>query len=332
MASLGKINLPITSTFDPSGLAAAKAGLKDLQSAQAAGGGAGGGAANGGGGGSGGGGASPLGTLAKTAAGRLSSIASAIPGGEGLGSLLSASALGPAAAGVAVFALSQRVASNAAQVRKGALDLNTSVDYYGKLEKSARYAGITIGEVTAGISGAHDKVLAAATGGNMGESVFLQSLGLTRSDMQKGIGNAEYLAQRLSGMHLTAGQKAAVFGSVQAADAIMSAGNQPGGGLFDANAAETRVASQMRVGAENAATNTLAREGFFFSEAYSGKSYGQIREDWENKLRAAEAQEQAERQAKYEKAMQAAGSAAPLPGIARGHRALHPPQPAAVCL
>ena len=69
----------------------------------------------------------------------------------------------------------QRVASNAAQVRKGALDMAVSVDYYGKLEKSARMAGITMGEVTAGISRAHDKVLGAAIGGNIGESMFLES-------------------------------------------------------------------------------------------------------------------------------------------------------------
>jgi hypothetical protein len=217
--------------------------------------------------------------------------------------------MGPAAAGVAVFALSQRVASNAAQVRKGALDLNVSVDYYGKLEKSARSAGITMGEVTAGLSGAHEKILSAATGGNMGESVFLESLGLTRGDMQRGIGNAEYLAQRLNGMSLTGGQKAAIFGSVQAANAIMGAGNQRAGGIFAANGAETQVASQMRVGAENAATNIAGRAGFFFSEAFSGKSYGQIHEDWENKQKAVEAQQQEEQRAKYEKAMQGAGSA-----------------------
>lgn len=311
--SIGKVIIPIESKFDASGIAQAKAGLKDLAGAQ----GAGGGAAGGGGSGSGGAGGSAGGisNLAKTAAGKLSSIASAMPGGEGLGSLLSASALGPAAAGVAVFALSQRVASNAAQVRKGALDLNVSVDYYGKLEKSARYAGITIGEVTAGISGAHEKVLSAATGGNMGESVFLESLGLTRSDMQEGIGNAEYLAQRLSGMHLTAGQKASVFGSVQAADAIMGAGKGSSGGLFDANAAETMVASQMRVGGENAATNVLGRLGFFFSASYSGKSYQEIGIDWQKKNDQAEAQQRAEQQAKYEKAMQAAGSSL-LPSLA----------------
>ncbi len=303
--SIGKVIIPVVSTFDPAGIAQAKAGLKDLDGAQ----GAGGGAAGGGGSGSG------ISNLAKTAAGKLSSIASAMPGGEGLGSLLSASALGPAAAGVAVFALSQRVASNAAQVRKGALDLNVSVDYYGKLEKSARYAGITIGEVTAGISGAHEKVLSAATGGSMGESVFLESLGLTRDDMRKGIGNAEYLANRLSGMHLTAGQKAAVFGSVQAADAVMGAKNQSEGGLLDANEAETKIASGMMVGMKNAATNVLGRLGFFFSESYSGKSYQEIGIDWDKLNEQERAKKEAEQAAKLEKAMQAAGSAL-LPSLA----------------
>lgn len=293
--SIGKVIIPVVSTFDPAGIAQAKAGLKDLAGAQGAGGG---GSGSGGADGSAGG----ISNLAKTAAGKLSSIASAMPGGEGLGSLLSASALGPAAAGVAVFALSQRVASNAAQVRKGALDLNVSVDYYGKLEKSARYAGITIGEVTAGISGAHEKVLSAATGGNMGESVFLESLGLTRSDMQKGIGNAEYLAQRLSGMHLTAGQKAAVFGSVQAADAIMGAGGQSSG-LLDQNAGTNLMASRMQTGLYNFSTNMIG--------AWGGILSGRSRESLE---REAADKAQAEQAGKLEKYMQQSGAAA-LPGL-----------------
>jgi hypothetical protein len=320
--SVGTVKIPIVSTFDASGVQQAKAGLKELQQSQ--GGGGGGGSSEGGGSASPGNRApSPskdtpatsMSTLAKAAGSRLSQIASSIPGAEGLGNLLGSAALGPAAAGVAVFALSQHVASNAAQVRKGALDLGVSVDYYGKLEKSARMAGITIGEVTAGIGGARDKVLAASTGGSMGESVFLQSLGLTQADMREGAGNAEYLANRLSGMHLTGGQKAAVFGSIQAADAIMGSGKGSTGGIFDANAAETMVASQMKVGADNLATNIMGRLGFFFSESYSGKSYEQIGIDWDKKNDQAEAQQRAEQQAKLEKALQAAGSAL-LPSLA----------------
>ncbi len=311
--SIGKVIIPVVSTFDPAGIAQAKAGLKDLAGAQ----GAGGGPAGGGGSGSGGAGGSAGGisALAKTAAGKLSSIASAIPGGEGLGSLLSAAAQGPVEAGAAVFALSQRVASNAAQVRKGALDLNVSVDYYGKLEKSARNAGMEMGEVTAGISRAHDKVLGSAIGGNIGESMFLESLGLTREDMEKGVGNVEYLAQRLKGMNLSAGQKAAVFGSVRAADAIMGAGSMGGGqgamGLFDMNAGNVQRASQMMLSAQNYLTNAIVHWSDQLESWQTGKSMAQISDARDAKVAQEEAQE---RQGKLFKARQESG-ASMLPGL-----------------
>ena len=243
-----------------------------------------------------------MGTLAKTAGSRLQQIAGAIPGAEGIGSLLGSAALGPVAAGVAVFALSQKTAQNAIAVRKSAMDLSISVGYYGKLEKSARSAGLSMGEVTAAMGSMESKVLSAATGGNMGESVFLQSLGLTRDDMREGVGNAEYLSRRLSGMHLTAGQKASVFGSVGAADAIMGAGKQSSG-IFDANAGTSLMASRMGVGIGNFATNMVG--------AWGGILTGRSREDLE---REAAAKDKAEQEGRLAQHMQASGAAA-LPGM-----------------
>ena len=301
-SSIGKIIIPVVSTCDPTGFNQAKAGLKDLEQSQPSGGGGGGGgapvierapkqAA-----------ASGMNNIAKTAGSRLSQIAGAIPGAEGIGSLIGSAALGPVAAGVAVFALSQKAAANAIAVRKSALDLSVSVDYYGKLEKSARGAGLSMGEVTAAMSTMESKVLGAATGGSMGESVYLQSLGLTRDDMREGIGNAEYLARRLHGMNLTGGQKAAVFGSVGAADAVMGAGGQQNG-IFDANAGTSLMASRMGVGISNFATNMVG--------AWGGILTGRSREDLE---REAADKDKAEQEGRLTKYMQQSGAAA-LPGL-----------------
>ena len=93
------------------------------------------------------------------------------PGAEGLGSMLGAAALGPFAVGVAVFALSQKVAANAITVRKSAMDMSVSVEYYGKLEHAARSAGVSMGEVTSSISGLSNKARAAATG-DIGQSTI----------------------------------------------------------------------------------------------------------------------------------------------------------------
>ena len=86
-----------------------------------------------------------------------------------------------------------------------------SVDYYGKLETSARMAGIDDRGSYRRHQPDADKVLGAAIR-RQHRRIDVPGIprALTRDDMDKGVGNAEYLAGKLAQGHdSTAGQKAA---------------------------------------------------------------------------------------------------------------------------
>ena len=54
---------------------------------------------------------------------------------------------GVAAVGVAIYALTQKAAQQSIALRANAKELGVSVEYYGKLEKAARSAGLSTEEV-----------------------------------------------------------------------------------------------------------------------------------------------------------------------------------------
>lgn len=349
--SVGTVKIPIVSTFDASGVQAAKQGLKDLQGAQP----------GGGGGGSGGGGkASSAGRSSQASyadeadqifektrtanekysyqiaklddlhkRGKISTdtytraqkqAADSLPKSAGMmqrlgvgqagqavadqmgfGGITSAmgtvgAVAGVAAVGVAIYGLTQRAAEQSIALRSNAKQLGVSVEYYGKLEKAARSAGLSASEVAGALGQAQSKAAAAATG-DIGQSIYLSSLGLSQAEIQEGMADPEKLAQRLRRRNLTNGQKAAVFGGVESADAVMGAGDKQGG-LFDANAGTSLQASKMGMGLWNFGVNMVG--------AWGGILSGKSRQDLEDE---AAVKDKAEKEGKLHQYMVAAGTA-----------------------
>ena len=239
MSSVGAIKIPLVSTLDPKGFNDLKAKMQELDRTPG-----GGGAGGGGAGGDGGGGESQISNFARQAGSRISQVASGISGGSEIGNLIAKSALGPAAAGMAVFAFSQKMAGQAMQVRKAASDIGVSAGYYYGLERAARAAGLGLEEVTGAVTSVSEKATSAALGGSMGGAAFLHSLGLTDRQIAAGMGNSEKLVSHLRGLNLSAGEKGALFGSAKAGDAVLGAT----AGGWDQSGVLTDRASRLKIG------------------------------------------------------------------------------------
>ena len=228
--SVGTVKIPIVSTFDASGVQAAKQGLRDLQGAQP----------GGGGGGSGGGGkASSAGRSSQASyadeadqifektrtanekysyqiaklddlhkRGKISTdtytraqkqAADSLPKSAGmmqrlgvgqagqmvadqfgLGGVTSALGgmgaagivAGAAAAGVAIYGLTQKLAGEAIALREHARQLGVSSTYYAGLTVAAAKAGVSVETVTNGLSGMKSMASGALTG-DIGTALFL---------------------------------------------------------------------------------------------------------------------------------------------------------------
>jgi hypothetical protein len=233
-ASIGTVKLPIVSTFDASGIAQAKAGLRDLEQAGQAvgGGGVGGGAA-----------ANPY---DKLGVGR---AVGAVAGETGLGGLVGAAGAGglvagAAMAGIAIYSLSQRAADSAIRLRDNARELHVSTQYYAGLSAAARRAGTDVSTVTSSLSGLHSMAESALTG-DVGQAIFLESMGIGRKQLMGGVGDTAALS-RLMLAHAQGPQRAALFGSETAARAAEFA-NGPTSWKAPTSG-EARSAAQLKIG------------------------------------------------------------------------------------
>lgn len=205
---------------------------------------------------------------------------------------------GVAAVGVAMYAMTQAAAGNAQAVKQSAMTLGVSTRYYGGLEKAARNAGISMGEATEGVGKFIGKLHGAALGADMGSAVYLRSLGISAGDLQNSIENPEALTSRVGSMRN--GDKAALFGSVRAANAAASAGGDNGRSIFDKDAAMIEINSRMQTGLGNVGSNLLGGLGFMIASTWNGgpKKYAeQLDKDVQD-----------DRQGKHEAAMQDSGS------------------------
>jgi hypothetical protein len=253
--SIGTVKLPIVSTFDPAGVAQAKAGLRDLQQAGQSVAGGGGGAAGGGRGPGGGQQPSPQPATSPYSRLGVGQAVGAVAGEAGLGGLVSAAGAtgivaGAAAASIAIYALSQRAADSAIRLRDNARELHVSTQYYAGLSVAARKAGTDVSTVTSGLSGLHAMAEGAMTG-DAGQAIFLESLGIGRGQLAANIGDTAALSRMaLAGAH--GAQRSALFGSETAARAAEIANGASPWNAPDAGSA--RSAAQLKVGAEGVGT------------------------------------------------------------------------------
>ena len=358
--SLGKVVIPVVSTCDPTGFNQAKAGLKELESAQGSGGG--------GGGGHGGGGASrparsaapaeheqaawqnamqkegsflassqtfsgmesaaaknrarlsdlsPFGKTARSELSREAALTAAELGkakksisgahfGQGLGvgdaasGAMSEMGMGPLAgagsmggAAVGIYAISQAAAASAIELRHSAREAGVSMEYYGKLGAASRNAGIGIDETIAGMKKAHQSFESAALQGDVGQGLFLKSLGLTDKQIASGMDNAESMTQILAGKNLSDANKAVLFGGVAAGNSAMSA-RQTEGSFFAPSAGEALSATRLKNDTEGMLTKVMGTWGAIGRGAMSGTNPLDV---MDQDQRDALAQEQKERQA-----------------------------------
>ncbi len=232
--SVGTIKLPIVSTFDASGVTAAKAGMKDLQQAGGAGAGM-----------------PKLKPPTSATPPKLPSMPELkdAAGQLGLGAPLSelskflSPSTGIAAAAAGVFAAFQRGAVQAREFRIESQKLGVTTKYYRDLAWNARDAGLSLAEVTAGIEKVQSRA-EAARGGDIGAQAYFASLGVSTAQLQGMSGDtgklAQLIAQRGSGAAQIQG-----FGSIEAAKvAAQSGGYDTGYGRAKNDALE---ASNLKV-------------------------------------------------------------------------------------
>ncbi len=317
MGSVGnKLIIPLVSTFDPSGIVAAKAGLKELsQTKIASSGGGGAGAASGGDSSTRSSHADDADRIfekTRTASekyeyqvrklddlhkrGAISTetyhraqkqAADELPKSPGLGSRIAggvqgaagmvggpvadianlafSSSAGGAVAAVGAVAIWQKLAGGARELRMESQKLGTSTTYYQSLGAAARSAGHSMDLLVGGIENLQGRSKGALSGDRAQQS-FFASIGLSREDLERGMDDTDYLAKKVAGRGLTAGQKVQAFGSAAAADAIR---NASGGSSVAMSAAQRQALADTHFDAESAKSGALKAAGMV-AEAFKG--------------------------------------------------------------
>jgi len=153
-------------------------------------------------------------------------------GGMGLGNPLAmlskfaTPAGAAAAAATGLFLTFQNGAAKARELRMESQKLGTTVGMYRDLAWNARYAGVSLAEVTAGMEKVNATAQEAMTGG-IGAQAYFAGLGIAPEQLARLQGNPAEIA-RLVAQRGNSAQQIQMFGSTNAAKAIAQSSSDNG--------------------------------------------------------------------------------------------------------